>query len=112
MTMHKAFHPIDDVDRLYASRNEGGRRLASIQDSVDASIQWLEGYIEKYERGLITAIRNDTDNMIDDRMTTRKLKWGEKQIYGRFKRLINNISHQKTWTWIKKETSREKRNLS
>ena len=23
-------------------------------------------------------------------------------IYGRFKRLINNISHQKTWTWLKK----------
>ena len=27
---------------------------------------------------------------------------GEKQLYGRFKRLINNISHQKTWTWLRK----------
>ena len=26
---------------------------------------------------------------------------GEKQLYGRFKRLIN-ISHQKTWTWLRK----------
>ena len=25
-----------------------------------------------------------------------------KQLYGRFKRLINNISHQKTWTWLRK----------
>ena len=25
-----------------------------------------------------------------------------KQLYGRFKRLINNISHQKIWTWIRK----------
>ena len=25
-----------------------------------------------------------------------------KQIYGRFKRQINNISHQKTWTWLRK----------
>ena len=41
MTMHKALHPRDD--------------------SFDASIQRLEGYIEKYERGLITAIKNDTD---------------------------------------------------
>ena len=32
---------------------------------------------------------------------TRKQKW-EKQPYGRFKRLINNISHQKTWTWLRK----------
>ena len=29
---------IIDVDRLYVSRKEGGRRLVSIKDSVDASI--------------------------------------------------------------------------
>ena len=34
--------------------------------------------------------------------TTRKQKWEGKQHYGRFKRLINNISHQKTWTWLRK----------
>ena len=37
MTMHKAVHPRDDVDRLYVSRKEGGRGLASIEDTVDAS---------------------------------------------------------------------------
>ena len=51
MTMHKALHPRDDVDRLYVSRKEGGRGLASIEDSVDASIQQLEDYIEKTRRG-------------------------------------------------------------
>ena len=76
MTMPKALHPIDYVNRLYVSRKEGGRGLASIEDSVDASIQRLEDYIEKHERELISAIRNDTDNTIDDRMTiTRKQKW-------------------------------------
>ena len=34
--------------------------------------------------------------------TTRKPKWEEKQLYVRFKRLINNISHQKIWTWLRK----------
>ena len=77
--MHKALHPRDDVDRLYVFRKEGGRGLASIEDSVDESKQWLEDYIEKHERGLITAIRNDTDNMIDDKITTsRKQKLGGK----------------------------------
>ena len=33
---------------------------------------------------------------------TRKQKWEEKQLYGRFKRLINNISHEKTRTWLRK----------
>ena len=75
MTLHKALPPRDDVDRLYVSRKEGRRGLISIEDSIDASIQRLEGYIEKHERRLITAIRNDSDNTIDERMTTRKQKW-------------------------------------
>ena len=103
MTMHKAFHPRDDVDRLYVSIKQEGRGLASIEDTVDVSIQRLEDYIEKHERGLITTIRNDTDNTIDERMTTtKKQKWEGKQLYGRFKRLINNISHHKTCTWLRK----------
>ena len=103
MTMHKALHPKDDVDRLYVPRKEGGRGLASIEDSVDTSIQRLEDYIEKQERGLIMVIRNNTDNTINYRMTkTRKQKWEEKQRHGRFKRLINNILHDTNWTWLRK----------
>ena len=103
MTMHKALHPRDDVDRLYVSRKERGRGLACIEDNVDASIRRLEDYIEKHEEGLITAIRNDSDNTMNNRMTiTRKQKWEGKQLYERFKRLINNISHEKIWTWLRK----------
>ena len=46
MTMNKALHPRDDVDRLYVSRKEGGRGLASIEDSVDAPIQRFKDYIK------------------------------------------------------------------
>ena len=48
MTMHKALHPRDDLDRLYVSRKEGGRGLACIEDSVDASIQLLEKSTKVY----------------------------------------------------------------
>ena len=72
MTMHKALHPRDNVDRLYVSRKVGGRGIASIEDTVDASIQRLKDYIEKHERRIITTIRNDTDKTIDDRMTTTR----------------------------------------
>ena len=103
MTMHKVLHPRDDVDRLYVSRKEGGRGLASIEDSVCASIQRLEDYIEKHEGGLITAIKNNTDNTMTNRITiTRKQEWEEKQFYGRFKRLINNISREKNLKWLRK----------
>ena len=47
MTMHKVLHPRDDVDRLYVSRKEGGSGLASIEDSVDASIQRFKDNIQK-----------------------------------------------------------------
>ena len=49
MTMHKALHPRDDIDRLYVSTKAGGSGLANIEDSFDTSIQRLEDYIEKYE---------------------------------------------------------------
>ena len=88
--MYNALHPWDDVDRLYVSRKEGGRGLATIEDSVD------EDYIQKHDVGLITAIWNDTNNTMDKRMTiARKQKWEGKQIYERFKGLIYNILHDK-----------------
>ena len=109
MTMHKALNPRDNIDRIYVQRNAVVRKVASIEDSVDASIQWLEDYTEKHNEGLITNIKNDTDNMMTNRMTiTRKQKLEEKQLYGSFKRLINNISHQKTWTWLRKGNFKRK----
>ena len=75
MIMHKALHHRDDVNRLYVSRKGRGRGISCIEDSVDASIQRLEDYIEKHEGGLITAIKNDTDSTKTNRMTiTRKNK--------------------------------------
>ena len=101
ITMHNALKPRDDVDRLHVSRKYEGRGLVSIENSVDVSIR-LEDYIEKYERGLITVIRNNTENTIDDRKTIIREKMRRKQLHGRLKRLINNISRDKTWTWLRK----------
>ena len=70
--MHKVLIPRDDVDRLYVSRKEGGRGLASIEDSVDSSIQRIEDYIQKHDGGQMTAIINDNDNTMDNGMTITK----------------------------------------
>ena len=76
MIMLKALHPRDHVDSLHVSRKEEGRRLTSIEESVDASIQRLEDYIDKRRGKLITATRNDTDNTRTNRtIITRKQKW-------------------------------------
>ena len=86
MTIHKVLYPWDDVDRLYVSWREGGRWLASIEDSVDTSIQRLKDYIEKRRERLISGTRNNTNDTRTSATTiTRKQKWAEKQLYRRFK---------------------------
>ena len=85
MTMHKALHPRDDVEKLYVSVKEGERGLVSIENSSDAPIQRLEYKLEKHEGELITAIRNDTDKTMTKRMTiNRKQKWEENRVMGVF----------------------------
>ena len=77
--------------------------LGSIEDSVDTSIQRLEFYIQKRGGRLITATGNNTNDTTTGGTTiTRKQKWEEKKLNGRFKQLTSNISRVKTWTWQRK----------
>ena len=98
MMMHKALHLRDDIDRLYVSRKEGRKGLASTQDNIDAFIQWQEDDIKKHKGRLIAVTRNNTDNTnINWTKITRKQKWEEKQLYGHFKQQTSEISHDKSW---------------
>ena len=94
MTMHNALHPRDGVERIYVLRKEGGR-LASTEDSVDTSIQ-------RKAQNRTDYIRKVTDKIMDRLTIIRKQKWKEKNCYGRFKRLINNISQEKIRSWSRK----------
>ena len=78
MTMHKTLHPRDDVDRLYVSRKKGGSELASIEDSVDTSIQRLKDDVEKRGGKLITATRNNSDNTRTNRTEITRKRIGKK----------------------------------
>ena len=65
-------------------------------------MQRLEDYIEKCRGRLITATRNNTNTRISRTTITRKQKWEKKQLYGRFKWLTSDISHEKMWSWLRK----------
>ena len=56
MTIQKALHPRDDIDRLYVPRKEKGRGLVSIEDYIDASLLGLENYIKKRKERSIPAM--------------------------------------------------------
>ena len=59
--------------------------------------------IEKYRGKPIITTENNTDNTLyNSTEITSKQKWEEKQVYECFKRLTHDISHKKTWTWLRK----------
>ena len=59
--------------------------------------------ITKHKGRLITTTRNNNNDTRTSRTAiTRKQKWEEKQLYGRFKRLTRDISWKKTWTRLRK----------
>ena len=91
-------HCIPEMTLTDVSRREGGRGLASTEDSVGESIKRLEDNIKNPRGRLMTATRNNSNNTRISRTTiTRKQMWEEKQLYWRFKRLTNDISHEQTW---------------
>ena len=55
-TMHNRLHPRSNAQRLYISRSEGGRGLASVEDTILAGLD-LERYIEQNDEKLIIAAR-------------------------------------------------------
>ena len=50
MTIHKSLRPGDDRDYIY---EEEKRKLAHIENNVDALIQGLDDYIKKHKRRII-----------------------------------------------------------
>ena len=82
MIMHTALLSRDDADKLYVPRKEEGSRLASIEDSVDASIQRLEDDIQNRGGSLITTTRNNTNyTRITWTTISRKQNKGNKNIW-------------------------------
>ena len=67
MTMHKALHPREDINRLYESRKEGGRGRGSSKDCVDASIQRFENYLNQSKERLIITANCSSGNISRDR---------------------------------------------
>ena len=90
MTIHKALHSRDDIDRLYVSRKEGARGLTSIEVNLDASIRGLEDHIKMNKEGQITATNNIINNIRRCRWCNcyRRRKWTRRHQFKSWTRLI------------------------
>ena len=88
--MHKVLHPRNYIDWLYVPRKEVGRKLATNENSLVASIRGLDDYIKKNLERLILAVYNGTDNIRIKRTKEKKKrkKCEEKQLHEYFERQI------------------------
>ena len=101
--MFKALHLRDDIDRLYMSRKEGGIRLTSVEDYMNASIRGLTDSIKRTKERLLSAINSTDDIRTNGTTINRKQKLEEKQLYGCFKQQTGKISHRKTWRYLREK---------
>ena len=73
MTVRKALNPRDEVEIVNVPRKEGRKGFASIQESLDASIQRLEDGTKMLGGRLITVTRKMQTTQASTNKNNRKI---------------------------------------
>ena len=113
MTMHGALHPKSDIDRVYLSREMGGRGLISCEGCIRMEENNLGWYVRNSVEPLIEDVKaaetieyNDTVNKKEFKqrwMNEKKELWKNKRMYGQFVREMPETADEKeTWYWLRK----------
>ena len=109
MTMHGALHPKSAVDRVYRSREMGGRGLISCEGCIRMEENKLRWYVRNWVEPLIEGVKvaetikyNDTVNKKEFKqrwMREKKELWQNKRICGK----RNMVLAEKSWlvSWIR-----------
>ena len=113
MTINRALHPKADVDRLYVSRDEGGRGMVSIEECVRIEECSLSDYIKRIEGNedsvLDSFIKDQTAaELKKEKVIKRTDGWKEKPLHGQYPKKVEEMETQ-SWNWLrsgwlKKET--------
>ena len=92
-TIYQRLHPNSDVDRLYIPREDGGRGLIAIEDSVELEVRCLEVYVPRNEERMLQAARGDTEDGLEAASVLKKAKkenrlqdWEKKALHGQYLR--------------------------
>ena len=105
LTLNKKFHPRSDVNRLYVSRMEIGRRLPGCKMCVKAKENSLGWYVKHYIKPLITAVRISNTVPSEDSTKPKEFKqhneervynWKGKKMYGQYVRQIEEKDKSNT----------------
>ena len=113
MTMHGALHPKSDIDRVYLSREMGGRGLISCEGCIRMEENNLGWYVRNSVEPLIEGVKaaetieySDTVNKKEFKqswMREKKELWKNKRMYRQFVREMPETTDEKeTWNWLRK----------
>ena len=105
MTMNRALHPKADVDRLYISRDEGGRGMVSIEECVRLEECSLSDYIKRRRMNedsvLDSFVKETTARELKKKnMTERKDGWKGKALHGQYPSKVEEME-TRSWNWLK-----------
>ena len=123
MRIHGAHHPQGDVDRLYVSRQLGGRGLHSIEEVVKREENALTTYVMRSKDPEISRLKDhfvrekillgeEVDKVVDKKQheDRRQELWKSKVMHGQYPRQMTAVADGgSSWDWLtqqdlKKET--------
>ena len=109
MTMHKAFHPSDDVNRLYIWRKPGGKRLTKIEENADASIQMF--HKKKQRKTDYSEQKHNRQHKNQQNKNNQKTEMGRETILWAFQARNKRNLKQENLEMSKKSLKRETESL-
>ena len=115
MAMQRALHPKTDFDRVYLSREMGGKGLISCERCIrmkENKLGWhvhVWNLVELYIEGVKAAETIAYNNAVNEKkfkqccMRGKKELWKKKRIYEQFVREIPETTNEKqTWNRLRK----------
>ena len=103
LTMHNAHHPKSNVERIYIPRNEGGRGLLNVEETINAAILCLVEYVVDSTKRVLSAARNiegvtETAKGFKKRKNNeRKNSWKEKELDDQYMRQTEEVQGLERW---------------
>ena len=110
MTAYHALHPQSDVDMLYMPRNEGGRGLLQVKQTVEEEKRALCDYIQNSTEDALKAVSQEhilnvkgtKNDYRQEQIKKRRDIWQTKALDGQYlKDIEGKVDIKKTRSWLR-----------
>ena len=101
LTMHRGFAMRSDVSRLYVKRNEGGRGLLSIEDSIRNEEATLLKYRRQCTQPILALPDADSPRKLPEISQSRRERWVNLPLHGQYMRQLDSDTDMGcTFQWL------------